>query len=54
MNAADYFSEGVSPAFMSLVQCLGTEGQLLDCSHLISTQGLSCDKAGVVCQGMST
>ena len=54
MNVADYFSEGVSPAFVSFVECSGTEREVLDCSHLTSTQGLSCEKAGVVCQGMST
>ena len=52
VSAPDFFSEGISPGLMSLVNCSGTEKEILECGHLPSSQGFTCDSAGVVCQGI--
>ena len=54
VSAPDHFSEGVSPALLNSVSCTGTETEILECGHVISSRGLLCDTAGVVCQGMSS
>ena len=51
LSALDYFSEGVIPGLVSLVNCSGAEKEILECAHIESLQGLSCDPAGVICQG---
>ena len=53
LSAPDYFSEGISPGLVSLVNCSGTEMEVLECDHMKSSQGRSCDPAGVVCQGIN-
>ncbi|CAI8054869.1 Fibrillin-1, partial [Geodia barretti] len=51
VSAPDYFSEGISPGLMSLVNCSGTEKGVIECDHMKNLQGITCDPAGVVCQG---
>ena len=50
MNALQFFSEGTNPALMNLVNCSGSEQEILECNHIQSTHGLFCNPAGVVCQ----
>ena len=52
ISAPDYFSEGISPGLMSLVNCSGTEKGIMECDSMSSLQGFVCDPAGVVCQGI--
>ena len=51
VNALQFFSEGTNPALLNLVNCSGSENEILECHHFQSTHGLFCDPAGVVCQG---
>ena len=51
MSAPEYFSEGLSSGRLNSVDCSGTETEILECDHLSSDHGFSCDSAGVVCQG---
>ena len=51
VSAPEYFSEGLSSGHLNSVNCSGTETQILECYHLSSDHGFSCDSAGVVCQG---
>ena len=54
MSGADeFFAEGLGPALVTSVNCSGTETEILECSHVTSSQGLHCGAAGVVCQGLS-
>ena len=46
-----FFSEGLNPAALGSVGCLGTESNLLSCDHQRFEEVLSCETAGVVCQG---
>ena len=52
VSAPAYFSEGVSPGLLTSVNCSGSEEKILDCEHVSSSRGLSCNTAGVVCQGI--
>ena len=52
VSAPDYFSEGQSPGRMTSVNCSGTESTILECDHVTSIIGLSCNTAGVICQGI--
>ena len=52
ISAPDYFSEGLSPGLMSLVNCSGMEKGIIECDHMKNLQGITCDPAGVVCQGI--
>ena len=52
MSAPDYFSEGQSPGRMTSVNCSGAETSIIECDHLTSNIGLSCNSAGVICQGI--
>lgn len=51
ISASDYFSEGTSPGLVTNIICSGSETDLLQCTHNTS-RGLSCDPAGVICQGI--
>ena len=37
---------------MSIVNCSGIEKEILECDHINSLQGLFCNPAGIVCQGI--
>lgn len=50
MSASDIFSEGISPGLLTNITCSGSETELLQCMHNTS-RGLSCDTAGIICQG---
>ena len=43
-----HFGGGVGPTFLSSVNCIGTEIELLDCVHTNST-GTICEDAGAIC-----
>ena len=53
MSAPEYFSEGLSSGRLNSVNCSGAETEILECDHVSSDRGFSCDSAGVVCQGMA-
>ena len=50
MSASDFFSEGISPGLLTNIRCSGSETELLQCTHNTS-RGVSCDPAGIICQG---
>ena len=54
VSAPDHFSEGANPSLLNSVSCSGMETEILECSHTPSSQGLDCDTAGVVCQGIKS
>ena len=50
--SADFFSEGVAPALVRSIQCVGNETMLLECRNVLEEER-SCSRAGVSCQGIS-
>ena len=52
-GADEYFSEGLSPAILTNVNCFGMESFILSCNYTYDIRGHICGTAGVVCQGIS-
>ena len=48
-----HFGEGIGPIQLDDVHCIGSEQQLLNCSHLTSHNCAHSDDAGVACDGES-
>ena len=53
IGADEYFSEGLSPAILTNVNCFGMESFILSCNYTYDIRGHICGTAGVVCQGIS-
>ena len=54
ISADEYFSEGLSPALLTSINCSGTESSISDCIYVYESRGHICGTAGVVCQGIYT
>ena len=52
ISADDYFSEGLNSAFLTYINCSGTESSILNCNYTYDSRGHICGTAGIVCQGI--